>query len=188
MIGAGRRGCHPLIFAVFFRSGAADHDLVLLDRDLDRAVARPVLGIDRIVLDRGIEPQAVALFAVIERALERTGRCGATARTPAAAPRGALGLVLVLIFLGRGGGLGGSGRGRLLLGLLAGRFLGGALLLLRLARGLFLELRGDQRIVLGAQVDLINNAAIVVGVRLEPLLALERLDLLDGHFQLVRDP
>ena len=54
-------------------AGAADHDLVLLDRDLDRAVAGPVLGVDGVVRDRGVEPQAVALLAVVEGALER--RC-----------------------------------------------------------------------------------------------------------------
>ena len=59
------------VFVVVLATGAADHDLVFLDRDLDRAVARPVLGVDRVVLHGGIEPQPVALLAVIERPLER---------------------------------------------------------------------------------------------------------------------
>src|SRR4051794_32287377 len=79
--------------------GAADHDLVLLDRDLDRPVAGPVLGVDGIVLHRGVEPQPVALLAVVEGALERPGR-DALARAPAARPRAALGLLLGLLGLG----------------------------------------------------------------------------------------
>src|SRR5690349_12745253 len=43
--------------------GATDHDLVFLDRDLHGAVTRPVLGVDGVVLDGGVEPQAVALLA-----------------------------------------------------------------------------------------------------------------------------
>ena len=63
---------------------AADHDLILLDRHLDRPVPGPVLGVDRIVLDGGVEPQAVALLAVVERGLERGGL--APGAPPAAAP------------------------------------------------------------------------------------------------------
>ena len=36
--------------------------------------------------------------------------------------------------------------------------------------------------------DLINSPAVVIDVRLEPLLALERLDLLHGDLELVGDP
>src|SRR4051812_20190439 len=72
----GAEGMSALILV--FRS--SNHDLVLLDRDLDRAVAGPVLGVDRIVLDGGVEPQAVALLAMVERPLQRTGRCGPAAR------------------------------------------------------------------------------------------------------------
>ena len=69
-------------------AGAADDDLVLLDRDLDRAVAGPVLGVDRVVLDGGVEPQAVALLAVVEGRLERRPPCAGVRPTaaPAAAP------------------------------------------------------------------------------------------------------
>ena len=49
-------------------AGPTDDDLVLLDHDLDGAVARPVLGVDRVVLDGRVKPQAVALLAVVERA------------------------------------------------------------------------------------------------------------------------
>ena len=67
---------------------AADDDLVLFDRDLDRAMPGPVLGVDAVVDDRGIEPEPVALLAVVERALERpAGRaCAATASAAAPAP------------------------------------------------------------------------------------------------------
>ena len=70
------------VVVVLASAGAADHDLVFLDRDLDGAVARPVLGVDGIVLDGGVQPQAVALLAVVEGALERTRGRGAAARRP----------------------------------------------------------------------------------------------------------
>ena len=55
------------------------------------------------------------------------------------------------------------------------------------------ELGGDQRVVLGAQIDLVvvvgeRADALGLGARLETLLALEGLDLLDGDLELVRDP
>src|SRR5262249_30326358 len=46
-------------------------DPILFDRDLYWAVTCPVLSVDRIVLDGGIEPQPVPLLAVVEGALER---------------------------------------------------------------------------------------------------------------------
>ena len=75
-------------------AGAADDDLVLFDHDLDRAMTSPVLGVGRVVLDGRVEPQAVALVAVIERAPRaastpcgvrgdlRAGRAGAWACRP----------------------------------------------------------------------------------------------------------
>src|SRR3954454_22184656 len=79
------------VVVVLGHAGTADHDLVLLDRDLDRTVAGPVLGVDGIVLDGGIEPQPVALLAVVERALERApygpAATGAPGGGAAAAPR-----------------------------------------------------------------------------------------------------
>ena len=139
---------------VLVLAGAADHDLVLLDRDRHGPVAGPVLGVDGVVGHGRVEPQPVALLAVVEGALEvaRAGRRGGgrgrrgarggaawprrrprrprrRPRRPARAARPprprALGL------LGR-----------------AARLL--------LARGLGgLELGGDQRVVLGAQIDLV---------------------------------
>src|SRR4051794_41672532 len=84
-----------LFVVVLATAGATDHDLVLLDRDLDGTVTRPVLGVDRIVLHGGVEPQAVALLAVVEGALERAGRGGAPARAPAPAAACALGGALL---------------------------------------------------------------------------------------------
>src|SRR5919198_764605 len=81
---------------VFLAAGAPYHDLVLLDRDLHGAVARPVLGVHRIVLDRGIEPQAVALLAVVEGSFQR-GRPARPAARAAAAPPGAPRLGLFLL-------------------------------------------------------------------------------------------
>ena len=71
------------VFVVLVTAGAPDHDLVLLDRDDDGAMPCPVLGVDGIVLDVGVEPEAVALLAVVERALERTGVAAAGATTAA---------------------------------------------------------------------------------------------------------
>jgi hypothetical protein len=56
--------------SVFVFAAAANDDLILFDGHHDGTVAGPVLGVDGVVLDRWIEPQAVALLAVLERALE----------------------------------------------------------------------------------------------------------------------
>ena len=80
---------------------------------------------------------------------------------------------------------------------MAGRLL--ALVVVFLFLGLFgalglggFELGGDQRVVLGSQIDLVvevdGRAGVGVTVGLEALLALERLDLLHGHLELVGDP
>src|ERR1700733_13364176 len=83
---------------------AADDDAVPLDGDLDGAVAGPVLCVDRVVLDRRVEPQAVALLAVIEGSLERARVAGSRARsehpassTPAPATGACTGRVVVLV-------------------------------------------------------------------------------------------
>src|SRR4051794_37446439 len=87
-----RSRASPSVLGVFLATaGAADHDLVLFDRDLDGALARPVLGVDRVVLHGGVEPQTVALLAVVEGALERARGAGAPARAATAAAAGALG-------------------------------------------------------------------------------------------------
>src|SRR5215207_10755256 len=67
-------------------AGAADHDAVGLDGHRDRAVARPVLGVGRVVLHGRVEPEPVALLAVVERPLERLRLAGAAAATAATAP------------------------------------------------------------------------------------------------------
>jgi hypothetical protein len=93
---------------------------------------------------------------------------------------GVLGLLLVLAGLGAARGL-------------RGRRLG----LLRLAHGALglglLQLGRDELVVLRAQVDLVvevgrGAVALDRGVRRELVLALERVDLLDGHLELVGDP
>jgi hypothetical protein len=66
-----------------------------------------VLGVDLIVLDRGVEPEAVAVvLAVIERRFERAPAATATPATAAASPPAALRLrvlvgrpVLLLVLL-----------------------------------------------------------------------------------------
>src|SRR5215216_7593012 len=93
---AGRpTGSAGSVVVVLVAAGAADHDLVLLDRDLDGPVAGPVLGVDGVVLDGGIEPQAVALLAVVERALERAGGALAAAAAARARARALRRLVLL---------------------------------------------------------------------------------------------
>src|SRR5262249_48370062 len=102
------------------------------------------------------------------------------------APGGTLGLLVVFLGLsGRGSGLSG-----LFLGLLARGFLlrGAAGLLLGATSGLFFELGGDQRVVFRAPINLLDDGSVFLAVGLEALLALEGLNLLDGHFQLVRYP
>src|SRR4051794_5177597 len=78
---------------------APDHDLVLLDRDLHRPVAGPVLGVDRVVLDGGVEPEPVALLAMVEGALERLAGAapGAGAAATAGAAAGGRGLLAPLL-------------------------------------------------------------------------------------------
>src|SRR4051794_9545764 len=164
------------VVVLVFGPGAADHDLVLLDRDLDRPVAGPVLGVDGIVLHRGIEPQPVALLAVVEGALERAARRRALARAPGAAAAPARTRLVTVLLRGvrRLGGLRLGLAALLLLGA-AGGLLGRARLLLGALRGLGLELRRDGGVVLRAEVDLLRGAlggAVVVG--LELVLALER--------------
>jgi hypothetical protein len=149
-----------------------------------------VLGVDGVVLDGGVEPQPVALLAVVEGPLELAPGALAPSAPAAAAAAALLARVLILVLvvvvlvvvagLGSLSGLGGATR--LLLG--AGG-LGG------------LELGRDEGVVLGAQVDLVvevaaagagGQRAVAVAVRDEVVLLLERLDLLDGDFELMSDP
>ena len=103
--------------------------------------------------------------------------------------RGLLGRLLLFWLLlglgGLGGGLLGLGGG--LLGL-ARLFLRAAGFLLLAALGLLLELGRDRGVVLGAEVDLVGGRGIAPVAGLQILLALERLDLLNGHVELMRDP
>src|SRR4051812_1685549 len=169
---------------VLANAGAADHDLVLFDRDLDRPVTGPVLGVDGVVLHGGVEPEPVPLLAVVEGALERLPGAAAAAAA-AASPAARLGLgigveAVLARLLGVAGGL-------VLLGALGG-LVGGAGVLLGLAGGLGLQLRGDRGVVLGAEIDLVAVGGGLVAVSFQPLLSLERLDLLYRRFQLVRYP
>ena len=110
----------------------------------------------------------------------RRGGCARGRAAPAAAPGRVL-VVVVLVVAGGGAASSSALRGRLLGGV---RLLG-----LGRARLLGLELGGDRRVVLGAQVDL--DAGVPGGVRAvghQLVLALEGLDLLDGDLELVRDP
>jgi hypothetical protein len=104
---------------------------------------------------------------MVEGSLERAGRL--TTTTPAAAPAAASTGRLVLVILG------------LILIFIALLGCGG------------LQLGGDQCIVLGAKIDLVIEVCgdadtVGVGTRLEILLALERLNLLNGYLELMRDP
>src|SRR5689334_21165929 len=79
--------------------------VVLVDRDLDGAVARPVLRVDGAVGDGGVESQPVALLAVVERALEDRRRrlparaAAAAAAAAAATPRRLVVVVIVLVLV-----------------------------------------------------------------------------------------
>src|SRR3954447_9830750 len=153
---ARSRGVSPSLLVVA-APGTADHDLVLLDRDLHGTVPGPVLGVDGVVLHVGVQPEAVALLAVVERPLQRTAG-GAPARAPAAAPRTArLGVLVGGPFL-----LGLAAALLLGFGGLAGRLLGGLGLLGGAALGLRLELDGDRGVVLRTEVDLLDGGAGLV--------------------------
>jgi hypothetical protein len=165
--------------------GPADDDLVGLDDHGDRPVPGPVLGVDGVVLHGGVEPQSVALLAVVEGSLERlAGRAGdagagataAAATTAATSPRA---LVAVLVLA----------RSRLVLRLVGGQGRFG--LVLRL--GFRVEGRGDERVVLGAQVDLdlLAGARPVGGGLLgrdQLVLALEGGDVAGRDLELMSDP
>src|SRR3954447_4350358 len=178
---ARSRGVSPSLLVVA-APGTADHDLVLLDRDLHRTVPGPVLGVDGVVLHVGVQPEAVALLAVVERPLQRASR-RAPPRAPAAAARAArlgvlvraallLGLALGLR-LARRAGLRLGRRAGLRLGRLAGGLLGRPGLLCGAALRLRLELGGDGGVVLRAEVDLVGGGAGLVAVGLQAVLALE---------------
>src|SRR5579875_2629551 len=176
--GAGARsGWRPSVLvlaAVLARP--ADDDLILLDRHLDRAVAGPILRVDGIVLDRRVKPKAVALLPVVEGGLKHAGWASATpAPTTASAPAALLALLGIAIGPGP------------LLGLLALLLLG-----LRAPRLGRLQFGGDQGLILGPQIDLVVVVAgqphPLGGSLVEVVLALEGLDLLHGHLQLMGDP
>ena len=109
----------------------------------------PVLGVDGIVGDGGVEPQTVALLAVVERALERARAAAATAPAPAttAAATAARWPVLVVLVRPR------PRRARLL----------GSSASPRPLSLLGLKLSGDQRVILGAQIDLIVEVGCAGG-------------------------
>ena len=93
----GRRHIRLVTLPVVVRAaGALDDDPVGLDGDRDRPVAAPVLGVQRVVLDGGVEPQAVALLAVVEGALQRLALAAAPAASAAPAPAAALAGTAVL--------------------------------------------------------------------------------------------
>ena len=149
---------------------------------VDRPVAGPVLGVDRVVDDRRVEPQPVALLAVVEGALERAARAARPRRARPPRRAAALGRRLLARSLGRSAAsaarrsrLGGLG----LLGLEAP------------ALGL-LELGGDlasssaRRSMSSSKPAAAPSAPGSSSSR--PALALEARDLLDGHLELVGDP
>src|SRR4051794_29573564 len=136
-------------------------------------MAGPVLGVGGVVGAGGIEPQAVALLAVVERALEDVLGATAPAATAAApAPPLGRGPVLVVVVVVP-----------VVLVVVLGR-----------TRSVGFELGGDESVVLGPQINLVVEvqARSVDGLRSVPVvelvLALELLYLLDGDLQLVGDP
>src|SRR5215207_5805253 len=178
------RGLSPdvgIVLAVAgFLAGAADDDPVWLDSATHRPVPGPVLGVRGVVLHGRVEPQAVALLAMVEGALERRRLPGAGAPAASAAATAApLRLVLAILRVG------GVVVGGLLRDLLRG-----------LLRGLALRLEGlrHERVILGAQVGLVGlgpgrERLAVAGVgRGQFVLPLEGPDVAHGYVQLVGDP
>ncbi len=137
-----------------------------------------MLGVDRIVLHGGVEPQAVALLAVVEGALEGLAAPGPAASAAAAAPApAALGPLVTVV---------------------ATVVLGAARLLVLLRGGLVFLLLGlqggrHQSVVLGPQVGLLLDHG-PGGIALGGLgggqfvLALELPDVPHGHLELMCDP
>ncbi len=179
-------GCLLVLGRVRLLAGAADHDSVGLDRHGHGAVAGPVLRVGGIVLDRGIEPEAVAVLAVVERALERLRLAGAGAAAPSAASAAAPLRPVVAVALRVAVAVLAVVVARAVVGVLLDR-----LVLGRLALGL--EGLGDQGVVLGAQIRLVGlgsgheNVLTTVG-RSELVLALEAADIADRDVELVGDP
>ena len=165
-------------------AGALDDDPAGLDGDRHRAVSGPVLGVDRVVLDARVEPQAVALLAVVERALEHARARAPTAppTAPTAAPTASAAGAAVGPLAGILGVLG-----------VVGVLVTGCD---RLLFGLRLDLGGDQGVVLGPEVGLLFDD--VRGQHLfgalrrlaghQPVLALELADVTHRHVELVGDP
>src|SRR5262249_51237700 len=146
-------------------------DLVGIDADGDVALAGPVLGVDGVVFDAGVEPEAVAVgFAVIEGRLDLFTAAAASAATTSTAAfwsRAARALRLLLVALA-------------VLALLTPRRF-------RLF-GLFLLRRGglDLRFDLVAEVDFAGASVLVVGG--EVVLLAELAQLAGADFELVGDP
>src|SRR5207247_2405478 len=143
-------------------AGTADHDAVALHGDGHGTVAGPVLGVRGVVLDRRVEPQAVALLAVVEGALQRAGTSTpAPAAAAAAASPAPSRLPLAVAIL-----------------------LGVRLVRTRFGCGLGVQCGGHQRVVLGAEIllDVLERGALVAvgGLRRsEIMLPLEGHELTD---------
>ena len=152
-------------------AGPLDDDAVGLDRDGHRSVAGPVLGVDAVVLDGGVEPEPVPLFTVVERALERAVRPRPASTTTATAATALAGLVPVAVLV-----------------------IVGVVVVRVVVFGLSVESGRDQRVVLGAQIRLLLDARARLGVagygvgRNELVLALESVDVAHAHLELMRDP
>ena len=164
-------------------TGATNHVICSSSIVTDGTVAGPVLGVGGVVGDRRIEPQPVCLLAMVERpsrsreAVRRRVRPPRRPRRrwPAPRPRPPRPR---------------RPRRARLRGALPPRPWPPRP---RHARPRPPELGGDQRVVLGLQVDLVvevragsGGGHLVVGQQVVPLL--EPLDLLDGDLELVGDP
>ncbi len=170
---------------------AADDDLVGLDRDLELAVALPVLGVNRVGIDDRVEPEPEPLvLAVIEGRLEAGARAlRASAPAPATPPAaaGTLARVAIAIPAVLAGVLAAFALALLVLRLVLFLFL---LVLLFLFLFLFLLflLGLHRRFDLG--LDLIAEVDVVGGVLVggEVVAADEVAELRGRDVQLVGDP
>ncbi len=163
----------PIVVVVGVRlAGAADHDLILLDRHLDGPVAGPVLGVDGIVLDGGIEPQSVALLAVVEGRLQRAGGAAAAAASASAAAAATAAGRLVGASSSSSSSSVSARRRRPR----------------RRRRARRRSAHRPRRAGRSRRRSRRRGSAFGVVAGLERLLALESLDLLNGDLQLVGDP
>ena len=172
-----RSSVGSVVARVLVAAGAADHDLVLLDRDLDRPVAGPVLGVDGVVLRRPgratgrSPPRRGRTFPRAARARACASASAAARACASASPASASSAA--------------SASAALRAASSAAFASSSARRTSSASSSAAIASSSDARRSTSSAAAGVGGA---VAVGLQPVLALERLDLLHGHLELVRDP